>query len=377
MKIAFLTIEYPHAKTESAGGIGTSIFNLSKGLIALGHEVVILVYGQYTDEVICENNLTIYKITNVALKGFSFFLTQLKLKKIINKLYAENKIDIIEAHEWTGIGAFIQVRCPFVIKLHGSDTYFCHLENRKVKWSNEFYEKRALQQCNGILSVSKYTAEVTNEIFNLKRDFTVIPNAIDVANFEPFEQKKNNIILYFGTLIRKKGLLELPHIFNKVYAENNNAKLVLVGKDAADIMTRTSSVWQMMQPLFNEEAFKNVSYLGAVPYSEMKKQIEKATVCIFPTFAEALPVSWLEAMAMQKAVVASSVGWAPEIIEDGKDGYLVFPKEHQLYADRILELLKNQELAKQFGNAGRQKMITNFSMEVVAQKSVDYYSKFI
>ena len=51
MKIAFLTPEFPHPKTGSSGGIGTSIFNLSKGLAALGHEVSILVYGQNEDEV--------------------------------------------------------------------------------------------------------------------------------------------------------------------------------------------------------------------------------------------------------------------------------------------------------------------------------------
>ena len=44
MKIAFLTPEFPHPKMVSSGGIGTSILNLSKGLVGLGHEVSILVF---------------------------------------------------------------------------------------------------------------------------------------------------------------------------------------------------------------------------------------------------------------------------------------------------------------------------------------------
>jgi hypothetical protein len=49
MKIAFLTPEYPHSKTGSSGGIGTSIKNLAVGLLAQGHAVRVLVYGQQED----------------------------------------------------------------------------------------------------------------------------------------------------------------------------------------------------------------------------------------------------------------------------------------------------------------------------------------
>ena len=51
MKIAFLTPEYPHARTGNSGGIGTSIKNLAESLTTLGHNVRILVYGQKEDAV--------------------------------------------------------------------------------------------------------------------------------------------------------------------------------------------------------------------------------------------------------------------------------------------------------------------------------------
>lgn len=80
MKIAFLTPEFPHPKTGSSGGIGTSILNLSKGLVKDGHEVSVLVYGQDKDEVFIENGITYYRIKNTRLKGFSRLLTQKKSK---------------------------------------------------------------------------------------------------------------------------------------------------------------------------------------------------------------------------------------------------------------------------------------------------------
>ena len=82
MKIAFLTPAFPHKQTGTSGGIGTSILNLSKGLINLGHEVSVIVFNQNNDEIIHEKNFTIYKVKNIIIKGFSFYCTQLKLQKL-------------------------------------------------------------------------------------------------------------------------------------------------------------------------------------------------------------------------------------------------------------------------------------------------------
>ena len=81
MKIAFLTPEFPHPKMGASGGIGTSIFNLSKGLMSIGHEVVLLVYGQKEDEYFTEEGIHYYRIKNVKLKGFSRVLTQKKIQR--------------------------------------------------------------------------------------------------------------------------------------------------------------------------------------------------------------------------------------------------------------------------------------------------------
>lgn len=379
MKIAFLTSEFPHPKTGSSGGIGTSILNLSKGLTKDGHELSILVYGQKEDEVFIENGISYYLIKNITFKGFSRLLTQKKVQSLINKLAKENKVEIVEAPDWTGFTSNIKPICPLVIRLNGSDTYFCHLDNRPVKFLNKFHEKRALQNADALISVSQYTANVTKELFALNRDFSIIPNSIDTDKFsnKDFENVQENTILYFGTLIRKKGSLELPLIFNKVYKQNNNAKLILIGRDASDIISGNSSTWQMMQSLFEPQAKQNVAYLGSVPYEEIKEHITTSAVCVFPTFAEALPVSWIEAMAMKKAIIASNIGWATEVIDEGINGFLVHPKEHQLFADRIIRLLDDKLLRSTFGIEAQKKAVQKFSIEVVASQSVEFYRKII
>ncbi|WP_240474651.1 glycosyltransferase family 4 protein [Flavobacterium sp. KMS] len=380
MHIAFLTPEYPHPKTGNSGGIGTSIKNLAIGLLEQDVSVRVLVYGQKEDATFDDNGIFIQQIKNVKLKGLSWFLTRKKLEKIINNLYKNKEIDLVEAADWTGITSFIMPdNCPIVIRLHGSDAYFCHLDNRPVKWINKFHEKRALQNADKLLSVSQFTADKTNEIFGLNKEFTIIPNPIETNLFQINNEnsRKEKTILYFGSLIRKKGLLELPLIFNKVIENSPNAKLILIGKDVPDIISGNSSTWQMMQELFSEDAKKNVDYLGSVPYSEIKIKIEEAMVCVFPSFAEALPVSWLEAMAMQRLIVASDIGWANEMIIDGESGFLVSPMNHDLFASRIVQLLEDTSLGSEMGKNARTRVKKFFDIDKVAKDNIEFYKTLI
>jgi glycosyltransferase involved in cell wall biosynthesis len=183
--------------------------------------------------------------------------------------------------------------------------------------------------------------------------------------------------LYFGSIIRKKGLLELPLIFNEVIKTNPTVKLILIGRDVSDVISGSSSTWQMMQNLFSEKALANTTYLGSVTYNDIKGIIDQASVCVFPSFAEALPVSWLEAMAMQKAIIASSIGWGKEVIEDGVNGYLVHPTDHVEYARKIEILLNDSELRSKMGVMARISVEAIFDIKKIAQKSIEYYQTLV
>lgn len=379
IKIAFITPEYPHLRTPGiCGGIGTSIMNLANEMARKGAKVSILVYGQQDDEVFEESGITFHRIKNSTQKRLPWFFTQKKIEKLLRNLVKEGKVNVVEAADWTGITAFIKLKCPIVVKLHGSESYFAHFSKLPVKWRIKYAEKRALQNADALISVSRYTAQETKYIMKLKKDFTIIPNGVDVENFEMASANTDfQKILYFGTLVRKKGALELPLIFNQVHARNREAKLVLVGLNSNDPTSGGHSVWEMMRTLFTPEALKNVSYPGAVAYGEIKKYIAEATVGVFPTFAEALPVSWIEAMAMGKAIVASDIGWAKELIEDAKEGFLVHPTNHQEFADKILRLLENETQRIQFGIAAREKAVMKFSVPVVADQNIKFYRDLI
>ncbi len=377
MHIAFLTPEYPHAKIKHSAGIGSSIKNLAGQLVSKGHFVTVFVYSQNKSEIINDKGVQIHKIAYKKYKLFSWYLYRKQLQKYINKTIEKEKIDIVEAADWTGITAFIKFKCPLVIRLHGTDAYFCHLEGRKQKFKNYFFEKTALKSANYIVSVSEFTAKKTKELFGINKVIKVIYNGIDTELFLPSKEAVlPNSILYFGSIIRKKGVLELAKIYNAVVEKIPEAKLTLLGKDVVDVVTKKSTL-KLFINLLSKKAKNNVVYISNVPYSKVKEYIAKADVIVLPSFAEAFPMTWLEAMAMEKALVTSNIGWAKELMINGKTGFVENPKNHELYAKKIVQLLENKKLNISFGNNAKQRIINNFSLDIIGKKNIKFYKSVI
>lgn len=378
MHIAYLTPEYPHQLCPASGGLGTSIKNMAEALIKKGVQVSIILYGQKIDKTINQNRIDFYFLSQKSYQAGGWFFYRKFLEKRITEIIKKGKVDLLEAPDWTGITSFMRFEIPLLIRMNGTDAYFCALENRKQKPKNRFFEKHALKNAQCILAVSDFTGRKTMEILNLKRKYEVIPNSISISNFKASTNRAAipNRILYFGTLIRKKGVLELAHSFNEVIKVEKEAKLILAGRDVTDIFETRSTLEIFMERL-SDDARKKVAYLGVLPYSEIKSEIEKAAVVVLPSFAEALPMTWLEAMAMEKALVTSNIGWAPEVMINGETGFTVNPTNHQLYAEKVQALLKDNGLAIKMGKAARKRVEEKFSTEVVAEMNIQFYRKAI
>jgi len=377
MHIGFLTPEYPHKLTNGSGGLGTSIKNLGVSLIRKRIKVSIFIYGQREDKQFTENGITFHLIKQKEYAVMGWYLYRKQLLNYINRRIKKEKIDLIEAPDWTGITAFMKFSCPLVIRLNGSDAYFCHLEGRKQNPKNRFFEKKALKSVSAIVSVSSYTAMITKEIFGLKVSIPVIPNSLDVELFLPsVKPVVKDQLLYFGTLIRKKGVLELAHIFNEIVKKKPEAMLLLIGKDVVDIFEKESTLKLFFQRL-TPEAKKQITHFPEVSYEEIKQYIATSNVVLLPSFAEALPMTWLEAMAMEKALVTSNIGWAKEVMTNGVTGFTEDPKDHIAYAGKVIQLLDDPNLAKRMGKAARQQVVEKFSTEVVVTKNISFFENIL
>ena len=377
MHIAFLTPEYPHTASTTSGGLGTSIKNLAFSLVKEGVEVSLIIYGQKTNKTFKEDGIQFYILEQKNYKVGGWYFYRKYLQNFLNELSKNKNIDIVEAADWTGITAFMNLKVPLVIRFHGSDAYFCALEGRKQKRKNRWFESIALKNADHLISVSEFTGNKTAEIFRLNKDFAVIPNGV---NLEKFEVGNENIhadqLLYFGSVIRKKGVLELASIFNILVKSHPEAKLWIAGKDVIDIQEKESTV-KLFRSRLSEDALQNFSYLGEIDYEQMNSYLSKAAVVVLPSFAEAFPMTWLEAMAMEKAMVTSNIGWAQEIMKDGETGFIENPEAHKEYADKILRLLENVDLRKEMGLNAKRRVSSEFSSGIVGTRNISFYKSVI
>lgn len=372
--VAFLTMEYPLPSMRYTGGIGTSIKNLADFYLNQGIRVFIFIYGQKEDRVMDQEGKTFVLIKQVFAGGIGWLVNRFRIQRIVNKMISQEGIEMIEIPDWTGISAFIRLDCLTVLKLHGSDTFFCHLEGRKVKSRNRWFEKMAFKNADQIIAVSNFVGRKSCDLFGIERSFEVIPNGIQLIksmnNGEIYGSAEKSI-LYFGSLIRKKGALEIPKIFNLVHRKCPNTRLVLAGNDAFDIQTGETSTWVLMKREFHPDVLPFVDYLGLIKHDQIGTLIKKADICIFPSYAEAFPVSWLEAMSHGKAVVCSNIGWSAEVILDDSVGLTTYPGDHHTYADHIHRLLEDDELRERMGKAAKACVVQNFSIEKVGARHLE------
>lgn len=377
MHLGFITSEYPSTNLGPSGGLGTSIRNLAQGLVEKDVEVTVFVIAQKVDLHFTDGKIKIISIAKKKHIALNWYIERKRIQQIIQQYIDSRSLDILEAPDWTGISAFMKFSIPLVIRLHGSDSYFCHLDGRKQKWKHYFLEKTALKNADKIVSVSSFTGSLTKKIFKLSNEIVTIHNSINKDDFQPLAIETDpNMILYFGTVIRKKGVLELAQAFNILIEKEPRVKLVLLGKDTLDYFTKTSTI-SLFKDLLSEKASKHVEHINEVPYEEVKKHIATAQVITLPSFAEAFPMTWLETLILKKPLVSSNIGWAKELMINDVTGFTVDPKNYESYAQKLQELLNNSQKRILFGEHGRKHVIENFSSDVIAEKNILFYKNVI
>ena len=119
-------------------------------------------------------------------------------------------------------------------------------------------------------------------------------------------------------------------------------------------------------------------YLTIAGYQkDIHRYYEAMDLSVLPSLSEGLSITLLESMNYGLPVVATHVGGNPEVVEDGKTGYLVPPRDDHALADRIVRLLKNRELRLRMGEEGRRRVESHFQMQDVANQYMELYRSVI
>jgi glycosyltransferase involved in cell wall biosynthesis len=373
--IAFLTVEYPPLPS---GGIGTSIRNLARALVRHGHRVSVVGWGH--DAEFEDGGVQVrFLRRRPGLPKTGWFANRRLVQRALASLVASHGVQIVEAHDWCGVSAGVSVGCPVVVRCNGSATYFAHLLDERVRPSVFGAEWLALRAAADVVAVSRFTATTTRRLFCRRAPMATIPNGIDLSLFPPgaADAMEPELVLYLGTLQRKKGVIDVCRIFSRIVERRPDARLRLVGRDSVDARTGVPSTWALCQRALSSAARARTEYLGEQPYDAVHRHVAESAVCLFPSFAEALPLSWLEAMATARAIVAYDIGWASEVVEPGTSGLLAPRGDVEAAADACVALLEDPARAGRMGLEARRRVEALFSDEIVARRSAAWYDEVL
>jgi len=117
--------------------------------------------------------------------------------------------------------------------------------------------------------------------------------------------------------------------------------------------------------------------LGPIENDQIPGLIESSEVCVYPSHMEAMPLAWLEVMAMGKAFVASNTGPGPEIIQDCMTGLLCNPMNPQDIADKTIMVLKDYDLRLKLGLEARKDIEERFAIDKIVKQNILFYKGII
>ncbi len=165
---------------------------------------------------------------------------------------------------------------------------------------------------------------------------------------------KGDVIMSAGRLVPWKGFDLLIEIMSDIIKDQPNAKLFIAGSGQEE---------QQLQDIITKKGLdKSVVLTGELDKTTLHNYIKAADVFVLNTFYEGLSHQLLECMAVGTPVVSTFVGGNPEIIEDGKTGYLVEYNDKTALIKRILKLLKDKDAA-QYITSNACDFVKSFSKE--------------
>jgi glycogen synthase len=354
------------------GGIGRFTTELVRGLTGLGHCVHLASVDNQVQSNVCETispQLTIHRIA-VRHGRLGGYLNRLKLFLLIRKLAVERQIDIVEVPDFEGwCAGWQKLPIPVVVRLHGSATYFADEMHTAIPASIRFHERMAIQRADHVLSVSRYTANRTQEIFSLPLSPTIIYNSVIPPDQERIRTKNRDLVCYTGTLIQKKGVFALAQAWRLVKLRRPNARLMMIGKDGRH--AGRSSI-EIIRELAGSCA-DSIDIVGHLPKQEMEALLITADVAVYPSYSEAFALAPMEAMALGIPTIYTSRSSGRELIRHGIDGWLCDPDNIEDLANHIAHLLESEALRHQFGEAGRRRIIEDFPYRSLLQETLDFY----
>lgn len=305
-------------------------------------------YKNYVNVKVYSLNLFGDKIKTI---GLISKLQYLKTVNLIKKIIKEFKPDIVHAHYASSYGLLgvLSGFHPLVISVWGSDVYKFPNKNFLTKLLLKYNFKKA----DYILSTS-YAMKQEIQKYT-KKDILITPFGIDLNVFKPINLKQHNekkdiVIGIIKSLEPVYGIEFLIKAFAilRIKHPNSSLKLLIVGD---------GSLRKRLEELVIELQIKEeVYFTGRISYDEIYKYHNMLDIAVYPSQSESFGVAVIESGACEKPVVVSNVGGLPEVVENGKTGFVVEYGDINSIVNALEKLILNKSLCYEMGRNARERI---------------------
>ena len=376
MKILHLVSYFPPGRI---GGVGEVVAHLHQGLLDAGQESRVLTTG------IGPNDPTVERVA-CSPTGFMLHLPR--------RLSEMTEFDVIHCHQGDAVLLTLamrlwRVRTPIVATFHvghrgmGGAFRPYRLNGQLVKtgwqgWKYRNFNARfhwitdmaTVRLADASAFIARSTAIDILGAEKGKATRTIIYNGLpDSHGAETTPPLESTELLYVGTESHRKRVFALPFVLQQVRRTIPTARLRLVGVDLAASSDLRLSFHRL-------GVLDAVVCEGQLPSSAALAPFYRAArVLVAPSAYEGLPMVILEALRDGLPCVASRVSGCPEVIEDGKNGFLVEKDNPEQMAERCIELLKNPHLQQRMGDYGRTIVARRFTLQRQVTEYLELYQR--
>lgn len=273
-----------------------------------------------------------------------------------------NDIDIIHSHGYKAdffVSRLKNDNLKKIATLHG----WWPGASLKLKVYN-FIDIRSLSKFDEIIAVSDEIRQKLSAA-KLSEKITVINNGVDIQKIDRAQHiklsknKQSHIVVMAGRLSREKGHKYLFDAISKM----DTIKAIIIGKGPLDS--------------FLKSYVKSSNLTDKVEFVDFKENaldyIKSADIFVLPSVSEGLPLSLLEAMALEKVVIATAIGGIPGIIKDKYNGLLIRPKNHQDIIKALEFIMSNKAQAEAIAANARKTVEDNYSVVKMVSNYQELY----
>jgi N-acetyl-alpha-D-glucosaminyl L-malate synthase BshA len=360
------------------GGSGIVASELGKELAARGHTVHFISTSLPTRLTELSELIHFHEVEMLDYPLFEYLPYDMALATKQFEVALEEQLDVLHVHYAIphSISAYLaremlrpQRYLPVITTLHGTDITLVGRDRSYLPIT-----RFGIEQSDGVTAVSQYLSRATCETFGVCR-INVIPNFINGHDYarrpdrrllEQYAPDGEKLIVHVSNFRPVKRATDCVEIFALI-ADKMKANLIMVG----DGPERACVEWQVRK----HQLSNRVHCVGKQP--RIADYLSMADLLLLPSELESFGLAALEAMACEVPVIASRVGGLPEVIEDGKTGFMLEMGDVEAMARTALKILQSDNLRREMGRQARASALGRFSTEKIIPMYEDYYQQIL